>query len=414
MNNSLQELKDRAQSGLNSANNAVAAGQALLTQNLFGANQAGSPTKPSTFASTTWSTGATDELATADVYDTVAGGNPITDVKSFFDGIDFGLADLVRGGKFLAKNIPLITGLARGGMAIFDRTSLTSRILGASTLFNSAFRDIAARNPDLSDGLLKTIKDTGGLYASVNGVIQRVASTSFTDINSVGRLINAYTGKNDLFSLEDMDGQVGMIAGIVNEATRFGIPNSFAGLTSQITNTEIVRRVADRVLPDVVASGDTLSLKAIGETMGARGTLSLNPNVIGDFSGKYVTPYMSTVTDTRAAFRNIFDAYEAVDDSWKMKDRAGTSVVNLNQILSGSKDFISVVSDGAKALGQGNEKLFALANVVRRVDVEDDLKRRFPATVWKNNSTLANPIRDPMALGANPKFGDWRDQVEIS
>lgn len=439
MNNSLQDLRNKAQAGLNAVDgavnsvnnviatskNIVANGEALVNKGLGTATKlAGVFTdKPTTFAQTTWSTGATDELATADVYDLVPGGNPVTNVKSFFDGIDFGLADLVRGGKFLAKNIPLITGLARGGLAIFDRTSLTSRILGASSLFNSAWREIAARNPDLSDGILKTIKDNGQLFASVNGVITRVATTNFNDISSVGRLINTYTGKNDLFSLEDIDGQVGMIAGIVNEATRYGIPNSFAGLTSQLTNTEIVRRVADRVLPDVVVASDSRSLKSIGLAMGAKGTLALNPNIIGDFAGRYNSPYQATVGQTRDEFRNIVDAYDTLDNTWTAKEREGGPAINLNQILKGSKDFISTISEGAKSVGEGTEKLFALASVVKPVNVEEKLKEQFPATVWRDNAVIVNTVRDPVATAIDPyvydkdgnkvlpvSYGGWMDK----
>lgn len=377
----------------------------------------GGAEKPATLAQTTWSTGATDDLATADVYDEIPGGSPITEVKNFFSGIDFSTADLIRGGKFLAKNIPLIAGLARGGAAVFSREGLTNRILGSSSLITTAFRQLSNSNVGLTDGILKQVKDTGSIFASVDGVVRRVANADVTSLNGIGRLMNDFTGKNapgaSLFSLNDQDGQVGLVSGIINEATRYGIPNSFGGIVNNLTNTDIVRKVADKVLPSIVSSSDTLSLKSLAEKMGGTDTLHLNPNIIGDFANKYSIPYQSTINDQRSSFQDVMAAYDTIDTNWTKTQREGGEAFNLNSILGGSQDFIKVAVDGARAVGTGDQKLLTLASVLPKVDVQKDLMSRFPATVWKENQTVTAPVLDPIIMNETRYHqvgNEWYDQ----
>lgn len=344
-------------------------------------------------------TTAKDVVAVKDVYSGIDGKSILNSVTNLFENLDLSFSDILRGGQWIANKVPVITSLVRQGQAAWSRDGLLARAMASSNLVKSAFTSLTS---GAQDGLLGELKDYGQVFARINDQVQRVASTNLTDIRSVGNLVNQLTGKNGLFSVDDQDGQVGLIVGIIRDASRVGIPNSFKDLSATLTNTSLIGQVANRVLPDIIQASDHASLGAIGEVLGDKSTYGMMPGVLKNFSTQFTLPPQASAQDTQTLFGQVLDAYGKVDSNWKDSVRQTTtgpvSGVDLTKVLSASGDFIKLVSSGALASNDSSTKLLQLASVLKPQDVATSLKNAFPRTLFNENTVVAQNIISPDAL----------------
>lgn len=357
----------------------------------------------------TWTAKATDQLAVKDVYTGVDGKSVITSVQNLFNDIGLNLSDVLRGGKWVASQIPLITSLVRSGQAVFDQKGLIARVMGASNLATGALSRLTA---GATDGILGEIKDYGQVYASFNGVLQRVASTDLTNINAVGGLINSWTGQNGLFAADDQDGKVGFVTGLIHDCTSYGIPNSFGALASKLENTNLISQVANRCLPSVIGASDIGSLKSMAFTLGDKAITAMNPSTISQFSSAFTMPPQSTAADNAAAFDNLIESYSTVDSTWNTNVRntvAGAAqTLNLSKIMNGSDDFNTVINQGAMAStapqgpGVQNPQLFQLATKLATPDPVSTLMQQFPTTLYQPNIISSQASTDADVIGSAP------------
>lgn len=357
----------------------------------------------------TWTATAKDALAVKDVYTGVDGKSVLTSVQNLFNDIGLNLSDVLRGGKWVASQIPLITSLVRSGQAVFDQKGLVARVMGASNLATGALSRLTA---GATDGILGEIKDYGQVYASFNGVLQRVASTDLTNISAVGGLINSWTGQSGLFAADDQDGKVGFVTGLIHDCTSYGIPNSFGALAGKLENTNLVSQVANRVLPSVINASDVGSLKSMGFTLGDKAVPAMNPGVISQFSSAFTLPPQSTSVENSATFDSLIESYSTVDSTWNTNVRntvAGVAqTLNLSKIMRGSEDFNTVINQGSKAAAtpQGpdvvNPQLYQLATKLTTPDPVSSLMQQFPTTLYQSNIISSLATIDADAVAANP------------
>jgi hypothetical protein len=396
---------------------ATAAASKVASQTAAAVNQAASqlPTTlgglTANLSGNTWTSSAKDALAVKDVYTGVDGKSVLTSVQNLFSDIGLNLSDVLRGGKWVAAQIPLITSLVKQGEAVLSQKGLVARVMSASGLATGALSRLTA---GATDGILGEIKDFGQVYASFNGVLQRVASTDLTNMNAVGGLINSWTGQNGLFASDDQDGKVGFITGLIHDCTSYGIPNSFGSLVSQLENTNLVSQVTNRVLPSVIGASDISSLKSMAFTLGDKAITALNPNAVSHFSSAFSMPPLSTATDNSAKFDELIDAYSTVDSTWNTNVRntanGSVSTLNLTSVMNGSDDFNVVLNQGSMSAppptdpAQVNPQLYQLATKLSTPDPVSTLMQQFPATLYQPNTIAAQPSTDADTIGANPSL----------
>jgi hypothetical protein len=362
---------------------------------------------------------AKDNLAVKDVYTGVDGKSILSSVENLFDGIDLSFTDVLRGGKWLANNVPTISSLTKQGLAVFSAKGLTARILGSSNLATSLFGKLSSSG---QSGLLGMFSDNKQLFASVNGLVQRVASTDLTNISAVGGLLNQVTGNTSLFSLDDKDSQVGLFAGIIHDATSFGIPNSFGALTSKITDTNLLGQIANKVLPSVLNSSDVSSLLSIGQALGNKNALALNPSLISEFSFKYVLPALSTNADGSIALDKVLGAFNAVDSDWNVCTRNTTlpdgstqesTGVNVSSIIGASDDFTGIFTQGAKKSDDPNVQVMQLATLFGPTTVTSTLQSSYPQTLFQSNTIANVSATDPTLLGSNSELAELSNNTDL-
>lgn len=361
-------------------------------------------------AGNTWTSSASDSLAVKDVYNGVDGKSTINSIQNLFNDIGLNLSDVLRGGKWVASQIPLITSLVRQGSAALDQKGLIARVLSASSLTSGALSRLSA---GATDGILGEVKDFGQVFASFNGVVQRVGSTNLSDMNAVGGLINQWTGNNGLFSSDDQDGAVGFVTGLIHDCTSYGIPNSFGSLVSKLENTNLISQVANRTLPSIISASDVGSLKSMAFTLGDKAVNALNPGTIPQFSSSFSMPPQSTTADNTSMFSSLIDAYSTVDSSWNAGVRntisGAVQTLKLTGLMGGSSSFNTVINQGsmAAAVPQGpgspvNPQLYQLATKLSTPDVTSSLMQQFPTTLYTPNTIQSQNISQPEVVGGNP------------
>lgn len=363
-------------------------------------------------AKSTWVATAKDDLAVKDAYD-IDGSSVITSVKNLMDASDLSFTDVLRGGKWVANQVPLLTQLVRQGAYTFTAKGLTARILGASNLAMTAMSGLSSK---AAGNILGMVSQDKQLFAAVNGVVRRVAATNLSDISSVGRLINGITGNPTLFSVQDQDSQVGLWAGIIHEASALRIPNTWQQLTSSITNRNMLAQIANKTIPGVLRRADALTMRDMASTLGDKSLLSLAPNALQDFGAYYSLPELSTSKDISTEFANIKEAFTAVDSTWDMDTRetddGPVETLNLTSLMSMSPDMRRVFTQGAREATAGSrEQLYALANILPPISVKDSIAKSFPQTLFRPNQINTNNVVDPQIASENPELAGMSDDV---
>ncbi len=353
-------------------------------------------------AKPTFLSGAQDELAAADVY-TRTTGNVINRIQSLLGAEDIDLSAVLRGGDFLLKQLPIITGLGAGGSLLLNKDNLISRLVASSSTLS---RSIQSLTGDLSNSLVAqvglSLPTAGEIYSKVGDVVQMVGSSALNSVSALGTMINQITGQSGLYTVVDKDALVGLYTGVVREATRFGLPDSFSSLMGAVTDPYIVSRVAAQALPQLVNSSDARGIYAMAERL-APGALTMTyPRALNDFSSRYNYPRGSQDQTRRSEFTSVIDTYQKVQPGWdscKRTTTAGVSqAVDVTQLQGGSSAFKQLIAAGVMGASSEDVKLYAIATLFAPTTVDQELRRQFPRTVFAGNNRQRSRVVDPRSF----------------
>jgi len=353
-------------------------------------------------AKPTFLSGAQDDLAAADVYSRTT-GSVINRIQSILGADNIDLSAVLRGGDFLLKQLPIITGLTSGGGLILNKENLVARLIASSATLS---RSITNLTGDLSNSLVAQVglnlPNAGEVYSKVGDVVQRVSAASISSVSSLGAMINTVTGQSNLYSIVDKDAMVGLYTGVVREATRFGIPNTFNSLMQGVTDPYIVSRVASQVLPQMINSSDTAGIYAMTQRV-APGSLTMGyPSALGDFTSKYRAPAGAVDSNRPAEFQTVMNTYSAVQPDWntcKRPTTAGVSqAVDVTRLQGGTPSFKQMIAAGVMSTTNPDTKLYAIASLFQPTTVDRELRAQFPRTVLAGNNRQRQVVLDPRSF----------------
>ena len=358
------------------------------------------------FASSTFSTGAKDTYRAVDVY-SQSGGAPITSYQEK-TGDTSSLMGLFGSGKdasYNALSLAKNTVAYGKGVTVGNGTKDSlDRAIGGLGAIGSGLRGGASAG--LLGTLMSNIGPSQNIYATVGNTVSRLKSGQLPDIRTVTDLINKASGAatgSPLINITDTNSIVGMTAGLVTQATQYGIPNSFSQLTKNLTNNPtILAGVIDKALPYVTKMGDVGTLKEMALADAGMVKMS-NPNILGDFSFNYRTEEGTTGVAQVAAFSNIKETFTAVDPMW---DKATTKVnvdgvlsdvvrPNISTMATASSDFKRLFKQGALQSNVPEDKLFLLADLAPAADVRSQLMTNFPETTIASTPPSAPIVVSP-------------------
>lgn len=391
------------------------------------------------FAQSAFSTGPNDDYRTVDVYKQ-DGKNVIS---SYTDRSTTpstsGLGSLFGGNPLSSLNLDTKSALEVGKNALTygknvasgtDTKSMLDRAVGGLGLAGSAIR---GASPSLQKSLMGGIGDVQSIYAQVGSTIARVKSGNLPDIRSVADIINKAAGAGatgiPLININDQGSTLGMAAGLIQQATRSGIPKSFSALTTNlISNPSQVAKLIDKVLPSVTKSSDVFTLKEMADVQPAAIKLS-NPDILTDFSFNYRADDGTTHEAKMEAFGAVKDTYTKIDPNWlSCPAREGGETADISKIAGASSDFKDMMQTGALNSTDLSDKLFLLDTTPSKYlgsiggsvtnqgapSVRDQLNTLFPAAAVGQSRAAATPVISPADAGKGPVVTEYDEQYSIA
>lgn len=374
-------------------------------------------------AATTFVTGPRDEVAATDVYKLTT-TSPINSIQDSVSGVTDTLMKGLRGGRAMLGTLSKVMSTA---------TSLQQALSGKMTLARlgniANLSGIGMKQLGLDGGAAGTFAKgvTAGvgqaipIITTVGGIPARVKAGNFSDITNVGNIMGKLSGNPEAFKVNDLQTSVNVMAMTVKTATRLGIPNSFGEVAQYANLAEsadrmdrgALSRLTASVLPDVLKSSDTASLRSMA-TINSPGALKiLNPNAINDFTSNYKPPLECSAKDYKDAYDDILLTLPKVDPTWNVTSRAGETIPNITAIQNGSPAFQSVIEAGARVSNDASEKLMLLGKTFSPTNVMESAKKFFPtiSTVPENtavNSTDARNLnRDQIVISVEATVKPW-------
>ena len=345
-------------------------------------------------ATSTFNAGPKDEVATADIYKIIGSlgkSSPITSIQELNAAVESNILGI----KLAAGTTADFLSKIESGYLNFDKDLLTNRLLGCSNEFKSAYSEL---NEHMKKGsVFATYKDKAkSLISTVKEVKSVVDSAKIKDVRALGNFINKYTG-TQVFSGKDKGAISGLLSSVITTASDLGVGNAFKALTDTLNDNGIIGRVTRGVLPVVMKNSDYKLLREISSSPAGSLINVFAPGFTKDFSKAF--SYRTPSVNTLSSFEDVFVAFEKIDDKWSTIKRGDNdSAVNVLAMVSGSRDFQSLVMTGVKYWTTEQNKpggggkvppipvdpMFLLATNYREVTVSEAISRDFPKVALLN------------------------------
>lgn len=338
-------------------------------------------------AQTVFQTGPSDELAALDVYK--SDGNAVITSVQVMSEANSAFSQGSEAAQQAAKEFSSI--VEAGKEFVVDKVALADRLSKAAGEFASEFRDLAG---GIKEGISTAMGAADKVMSTINGVKTMVDSFNIKDLSSVGALINKVSNTN-AFKFVDTKAIESIYTGVIDQATRLGIPNAFGAVVNTIDSARALTSIVRTVLPGVAKSSDIGALESIANSKAARLVSIVSPNFTRQLTTNYHIPKRGVQVNTQGEFARISQSFAKINPSWNKKSRSGDAkdAIRILDIIGGSNDFKKVVYAGAATVESSNaeEKYYCLASKYKEVDAVEELKINFPTL------TLLSP--DEMTRG---------------
>jgi hypothetical protein len=384
------------------------------------------------FAQSAFSTGPNDDYRTVDVYKQ-DGKNVISSYTDRSTAPSTsGLGSLFGSNPLPSLNLDTKTALEVSKNALTygksiasgtDTKSMLDRAVGGLGMAGSALRNAS---PSLQKSLLGGIGDVQSIYAQVGNTVSRIKSGNLPDIRSVADIINKAAGAGatgiPLININDQNSTLGMAAGLIQQATRSGIPKSFSALTTNlISNPTQIAGLINKVLPSVTKSSDVFTLKEMALVQPSAIKLA-NPDILSDFSFNYKADDGTTQVAKMEAFGAVKETYSAIDPNWlSCPAREGGNVVDVSKISGASSDFKDMLQTGALNSTDIADKVFLMDTSPSKYlgsiggsvanqgtpSVRDQLNTLFPAAAVGQTRASETPVLSPGQAGMKAEVEEY-------
>lgn len=353
-------------------------------------------------ATPTFLSGPQDDLASVDVYDQKS-LEVINSIQDLQDEQELSLYDSLRGGAAGAMDTDTILQSYSGaGELVVNKDNLIKRLSATSSSVLSGIRNISNQ---VAGAINKAIPGNAPLLAKVGTIVKQVQSTNLHSLASIGGTIANLTGNPQLFSLQDQGAQIGLYSGLVQEASRLGIPNSFGELMAAVENPYILRQVALQALPTIVGTSDIHSLGAMAEQLARGNVKHMLPQVVQQFASSFQRTTVLPAHEQKHEWGQIQDTFDDIDPDWRtcrreLDDGTTEEVLSLHNLSSASEELRQSCTMNALVSEDPDEQLLVLANVFDPVTVDEHLGQEFPQTdLGWHRRMVTNPM-DPITVGA--------------
>lgn len=361
-------------------------------------------------------TGPNDAMVTVDVYSGTSSGI-VNSISSLAKQYDVDLIGMLRAGAAAAKLVPIVEGIVNGKLLMNPQAAL-ARLLTASNTLVAAVggTNLSAAFSTLSEGIQMGFAEAGQIVgsveATVGGVVSNIVNGGISDIQGLGSMINSFAGAN-VFMMTDNQALIGMAAGVINQASRYGVSGAFNAMISQITSPYIINGIVQQTMPGLLSASDINSLSQIARAVGTGGIKNINPSFCLNFTQSYVrsasgNAQQATPSADYDNYQSILDCYDQANPGWNIADRIGdSSTIDLTSLQSGTDDFNSALAAGVYESAQTDPSVaptdtttpfYGLAPAYDAVDPDQQLKDMYPNTYIDPAQRSTQQSVDPMQL----------------
>jgi hypothetical protein len=332
-----------------------------------------------TLATPTFMSGVNDALAVADIY-SLENPGVITDIESVLSNIESISSTLLGSGLLSVleeasalQAVATSSGSATSGSATsniaggptvttatsttaastftaVDLSTLLARLGTTSSQLNTAIRGLSTNaQTTMTSGLNNNASSAQSL--SLNGVSTTVQSANYSDIAQVAAIINSFTGSPAAVS-SDAQAFASIISGIVQICANLGLPNSFAAISSQITDVTILALAVSLCLPSALTAGDLQSIASMANKLSPSVVISANPTLVQTYVNNFNTGYYAMLgydtSQANQALGCIVSLLNQIDPTWNQDTRTGTELINVGPWMGASPTFVQLVTNAAK------------------------------------------------------------------
>jgi hypothetical protein len=343
-------------------------------------------------------TGPNDALITIDVFSGTSSGI-VNSISSLASQYDVDLIGMLRAGAAAAQVLPVVEGIANGRL-LMNPANAIARILTASNTLVAAANgtSLGGLFNSLSDGVQSAIaaggQILGDVTATVGGVVSTIANGAVNDIQALGSLINGFAGSAE-FMMVDNQALISMAAGVINQASRYGVSGAFNAMVKGITSPYILNGIVQQTMPGLVSVSDINSLSAIAGAVATGNLRAINPSICLSITQNYSRSASGNAQQALPSsdadnYQSIIDCYDAANPGWNNVSRyVGDSTIDLTSLQSGTDDFNSALTAGVFASAQTDPSqpptdtttpFYALGPVYDSVDPDQQLKDMYPNT----------------------------------
>lgn len=321
-----------------------------------------------------------DKLATLDVYNKTNRSvvNSIQDIARLFN-VDS--TNIMRGGALISQAFPALQSVA-GGLSI-NVDNLTARISSLSKTVSSALSQAGAGIA----GAIGSIKLPDSVYSVINGVKSEISSVNITGLNQLTGLVQNITGNRTLMQAVDPTAEASLYLGIISEATRNGIPNSYNSVLSQLTDPTVKGLVSNNAVNYAIQSSDTRMLSSIVGNSSTGSLLNLGINIVQAFSSNYRSNYGYDEINSTQEFSDLTTTYTQIDPNWNTttvtEAGSSTTVIDISSIVGATSDFEEKLLAYLKFRDNASDQqnMMALATKFGKTTVDIELKKMLPYMV---------------------------------
>jgi hypothetical protein len=221
----------------------------------------------------------------------------------------------------------------------------------------------------------------------LGGVSRQVLPSNLGNVSAIGGLLNTMSGGAGAFSIRDNGALTGGLAGVIGQAARMGVPNSFGSAMTGISSKNIINQVAGQVLPIVISKCDLGSLSSMS-TMCSPGALKMmNPSIISNVASSYAVSAGQSYREQISNYTTVTETFGRIDPGWATTSRITSSgtdnAINITNLQGASPDFMTMMETGIRSDANATPETQALlvAREFPPTDVQSQLKEQYPSMI---------------------------------
>jgi hypothetical protein len=173
-----------------------------------------------------------------------------------------------------------------------------------------------------SGGALNKIKN---LKQTIDGVEQTIKSGDYKSAKGITSLLNTVAGEDSpIVEMLDLEAQAGMLGAILEQATVLGIPSAIDTIIDKISDDKQKRKVLVENLMTSIIYSDMKAINKIIDIVGAGGVLARIPDAVNLILTFYRIPIGSRVSNYPTLLTALTDTLARINSKW---DKYGRTVL---------------------------------------------------------------------------------------